>query len=111
MELLAYSGFGPVECSLYNLLQQPKRSGVKCGAESPVLASQSSALMRAPLQAAEGASEPLTVLTRGQEGPARPPASACIAMVGQREVREREVSEGMRNGWILVLKDVGFRGT
>ena len=48
---------------------------------------------------------------RGQEGPARPLASACIAMVGQCEVREREVSEGIRNGWILVLKDVGFRGT
>lgn len=67
--------------------------------------------MWAPLQAAEGASEPLAVLTRGQEGPARPLASACIAVVRQREVRGREVSEGVRNGWILVLKGVGFRGT
>ena len=59
------------------------------------------------------------MVTRGQEGAARPLASVCIAMVEQGEecpnasrgVRERELSDGIRNGWILVLKDVAFRGT
>ena len=78
--------------------------------------------MPAPLQAADAASDLLPVATRGQEGAARPLASVCIAMVRQREIRVRsvltllgelgrELSDGIRNGWILVLKDVGFRGT
>lgn len=28
-----------------------------------------------------------------------------------RGVRERELSDGIRNGLVLVLKDVSFRGT
>ena len=78
--------------------------------------------MPAPLQAAGTASDLLPVATRGQEGAVRPLASVCIAMVRQREIRVRsvltllgelgrELSDGIRNGWVLVLKDVGFRGT
>ena len=47
--------------------------------------------MPAPLQAADAASELLAVVTRGQGGAARPLASVCIAVVGQREVRVRSV--------------------
>lgn len=74
-ELLAYSESGPVECSLNNLLQQLKRSEVKCGEEPGAWFHQAPPSCPLPRQASSPASEHTgknrlmeltTWITRGQ---------------------------------------------
>ena len=93
-------------------------------------ASRSAALTPCPLQASDPASEHvwkdgfmeelLSAVTRGRKWASRPLSATRV--LGQRgsqlgiswralgEVRERNLSDGIRNGWILVLEDFGFTG-